>query len=199
MRKQFNDVWIGSNGTGKTSLMIEACIYYMQYNPRKRWLWVLPDDAEEKLYEVEEIEVQDLETFTGIKKIFIDNEKLFDKFVEVFSRKDFKFHGCLACDDLGVIMRRRPEAILRLFRRRRQPNIEFIWSFHGLRTEVPPSFYTYVNSIILFRTSDNHRSTMDLLPDAKQEVFEEAYTRIQRITEINPHYHEEIVINPLDM
>ena len=205
MRKQFNNVYIGSNGTGKTTLLIKIAIAYLEANPSKRILIILKDDDEEKFWDIEEIEKEEVLNFEGVKKLIIESHKDFEYITAQFkSRKDKygnrlinKFNGLFICDDLGAAMNRRPDDILNMFKRRRQINIDFIWAFHGLRTDVPPAFYTYVNTLCLFRTSDNHTHTMAELPADKAPIFEAVYNRVQEKTETEPHYCEEIIINPL--
>lgn len=196
-RSQFNHVFIGSNGTGKTTVEIQVAIDYLQNNPTKRVLFVIPDDGEEKLEDVPEITIKELRDFEGVAKFIPDSEKDFDKFLELFSDKTYQFNGLFIGDDLGVILSRRPQQVLRLFKRRRQANIDFIWSFHGLRCEVPPQFYTYVNNIYLFGTSDNHEDTLKELPHGKRDAFEEMYFRVQDKAVGQFNYYEELIINPI--
>lgn len=206
-RKQFNDVWIGANGSGKTHKMKELALLYSASNNLKRCLFVLPDDGEESLWKLSEIEKEELVSFEGIKKLILDDENDFEFITDTFKpfinqngEKEYRrFNGLMLCDDLGTMINRRPKHILRLFKRRRQPNIDFIWSFHGLKTDVPPSFYTYVNRIVLFRTSDAHEYTMQQLPEHKRNEFLEIYKRVQHITETEPHYCEELILNPLSI
>lgn len=206
-RKQFNDVWIGANGSGKTHQMLQAAFLYATSNEFKRVLFVLPDDGEESLWTLSEIEKEELIYFEGVKKIILDDEDDFEYITDTFKpfidtdgeKKFRRFNGLMLCDDLGTMLNRRPNEILKLFKRRRQPNIDFIWSFHGLRTDVPPSFYTYVNRLILFRTSDSHEYTMNQLPESKRDEFLDVYRRVQKITETDPHYCEELIINPLSI
>lgn len=205
MRKQFNDVWIGANGSGKTFLEKKVAFEYASENILKRVLFVLPDDGEESLWSLSEIEKEELIYFEGIKKLILEDENDFEYITDTFKpfidetgeKRYRRFNGLMVCDDLGVMINRRPQEILKLFKRRRQPNIDFLWSFHGLKTDVPPSFYTYVNHIVLFRTSDAHEYTMQQLPEAKRSEFLEVYQRVQKITETEPHYCEEIILNPL--
>jgi hypothetical protein len=196
-RSQFNHVIIGANGTGKTTFSFEVAIEYLNQDHRKRILFIVPDDSEEKLDNIEEISFNQIKNFSGVKKFVAENEKIFDKFLEIFADREFKFNGLIICDDLGVILSRRPNPVLRLLKRRRQSNIDFLWSFHGLRCEVPPSFYTYVNNIYLFSTSDNHEETLKELPHNKKDSFENMYFRVQKEAENKFNYFEELIINPI--
>lgn len=207
-RKQFNDVWIGANGSGKTTKLMRLAFLYAMANELKRVCFLLLDDNEEALWELSEIEREELLYFQGIKKMILESEEDFVYITDLFKPvinditglKEFRrFNGLFICDDLGSMLKRRPTEIIALFKRRRQPNIDFAWSFHGLRTDVPPAFYTYVNRIVLFRTSDSHEYTMEQLPENKRDEFLDVYRRVQRITETDPHYCEEIILNPLNI
>lgn len=180
-------------------------IKYMESNPLKRVLFAIPDDAEEKLWNIQEIDKEEILYFEGAKKIIIDEEADFDYMAKLFlpevsetgERIINRFNGLICCDDMGTNISRRPVNILKLFKRRRQPNIDFTWSFHGLKTDVPPAFWTYVNNLILFRTSDPHEYTMECLPENKRDEFLEMYRRVQKISETKPHYCEQLIINSL--
>lgn len=196
-RSQFNHILFASNGQGKTTFEIEIAINYLKNDLRKRVLFLLPDDGEEKLYQVKEIEINELQSFKGVAKLFVDSQKIFDTFLDIYSDENNKFNGLCICDDLGGVIGKRPEALYRLFRRRRQCNIDFLWSFHGLHCDAPKGFYTYLNNIYLFRTSDNHEQTQKNLPIQKQAEFFDAYFRVQEKSEEQFNYKEEIIINPL--
>lgn len=202
-RKQFNRVLIGGNGSGKTTLEIEIMIDYAKKNKWKRQLLLVPDDGEDKFDDVEEIEAtaQALRTFTGIKKIIVEDVKIFDLILQVYTDKSqpgySKFNGLLICDDMGVMLSRRPEQVIKLFKRRRQANIDFLWAFHGLSTDVPKSFWGYVSSLILLQTSDNHEDTMKKLALDKQAEFLDIYKRVQVEAKRVPWYCEELILREL--
>lgn len=205
-RRQLLTLIIAANGYGKTYLQVDLAIQYIEACPEKRVLFVLADDGEDKTAGLTEIGRSELLTFTGVKKYIIEDASDFEYLADLFKsyrddktglRVQRKFNGMMCCDDLGGAMNRRPKEILNFFKKRRQPNIDFLFAFHGLKTDVPPSFYTYVTSIILGRTSDNHNYTKDLLAEDKQDEFEQAYRRVQKETLTNPYYKEEIIINPI--
>lgn len=207
LRKQFLILIIGGNGSGKTYLAIQIAIQYLKSYPNKRVLFILSDDGEKKLWEIEEIGLNELNTFQGVKKIIIDSAKDFEFIADNYksyrdeqgNRVQREFNGLMVCDDLGGAMNRRPTEIINFFKKRRQPNIDFLFIFHGLRTDVPPAFYSYINKIILFQTSDNHEDTMRHLPIDKRKYFEDKYLEVQQLAKTNPHAKVEIIINPLNI
>lgn len=215
IRKQINDVLFGGNGSGKTTLVLQIVADYIEKNPEKRILFILPDDQEKKLRWIEEIPLNGLETFTGIKKMIIEEEQFFGRLIDKIAPphapkcgyhngdlcncgardKGLRFDGLMVIDDPNKYMSRRPKDVLRLFVRRRQPNLDMLWCFHGLRNVVPPSFYTYVTRLIIFQTSDDYGPTYDLLPENKREEFLDIYRRVQRIADTeDPHYCEELIL-----
>lgn len=205
MRKQFNTVMFGGNGCGKTTFLLEIIDNYLTQNTFKRVLLICPDDSEEKLDFIEEIEEGELPYFSGIKKICTRDVKIFDRINKLFlpenkAERDTKpkFNGLLIIDDAGVILNRRDECVLDLFRRRRQANADIITIFHGLRNEVPPSFFAYTSNLIIFQTADNPKKTLELLPPAKQAEFLTIYNRVQKNALKNPYYKEELILRPFN-
>lgn len=204
IRKQFNRVLIGGNGSGKTLLELEIMISYAEQNPWKRQLLLVPDDGEEKFDSIEEIEptAEALRNFRGIKKIVVENTNVFDLILQTYTDRKApgfsKFNGLCICDDMGVMLKKRPDEVVKLFKRRRQTNIDFLWSFHGLHTDVPKIFWGYVSSLILLQTSDNHEDTLSKLPIDKQAEFLAMYQRVQQgAKDIAPWYCEEMILRSL--
>lgn len=195
MRKQFNDIVFGGNGSGKTTFEIKVVLKYLENNPRKRVLFIIPDDSEEKLDVVPEITLDDLKTFKGVAKLVAENDKIFSQLLEFFSDKNNKFNGLVVADDCGVFLKRRPENVLKLFKRRRQLNIDFLWSFHGFNTEIPRAFFAYVNRLYIFETSDSTKWTRELLPIDKQAEFDFKYNEVQTLARKGVKYQfRELII-----
>lgn len=205
-RKQFFIIIIGGNGCGKTTLMLKIAQMYFKANPKKRGLIGVADDGEKKLRGFKYITKQQLRVFTGIKKIMIEEEQDFldiaNTYKPVYNEKTGQFDcnqfdGLMIFDDLGGVMSRRPEPLLKFLKKRRQPNVDILMVFHGLRADTPPSLYSYANKIILFKTSDDPEgATKNLAPTVK-EKFMKAYDRVQ--SHPDPHYYEEIEINTLSI
>lgn len=197
LRQQRNIVIFGTNGTGKTTVMLETAIKYLEQNFRsgKRVLCCIPDDGERKYDVIKEIPLEEhaLNNFVGIKKLYIEQEKDFGFLYSVYSsRRSAGFNGMAVFDDLGVLMNRRPENILKLLRRRRQINMDMLWNFHGLKTDIPLQFWSFVTDIILFKTGGDYKNTMERIDYNKREEFEKMYFRVEENAKSNPYYFERL-------
>lgn len=195
IRQQDMVLIFGTNGTGKTTQMLEGAIDYLESNYKygKRVLCCIPDDGERKYDVISEItsEPHQLENFSGIKKIIIEDKGTFDVMLRTYTAKtSIGFNGLCIFDDMGVVLSRRPEEVLRLLRRRRQMNMDMLWNFHGLTTDMPRSFLGFATKIVLFRTGDSHYDTMEKLPFDKRKQFEEMYFRVEEKCKTNKYYFE---------
>jgi len=205
-RKQIFAVAVGGNGCGKTTWMLKFAAAYFKSYPHKRGLFGVADDGEKKLRPFKIVTKNQLKTFTGVKRFFIENEDDFETLANaykpVLNEKTGQFEcnnfdGLLMLDDIGVVMSRRPEPFLNLLRKRRQPNMDILIVFHGFRKDVPPSLFTFANVIVIFKTSDDPEPTIKNMSPKLKERFMAAYNRVQ--DHPDPHYHEEVIINTLDI
>ena len=191
-RKQFNEIFIGTNGTGKTTEMLKGAIKYFEYpqNENKNFLIAVPDLSESKYDGIPEITVNDLGGSFGVGLIqaqYIDkgNKKAKSIYTEIYERyaaKGRKFNGLMINDDMGIMFGRRPVDIINMCTRKRQMNIDLMWNFHGLTTDCPPAFFKSVSGITLFKTEDNYIDTMKKIAMNKRKTFEESYFLVQAIT-----------------
>lgn len=188
MRKQFNEIFVGTNGTGKTTIMLEGVLAYTNApaNINKNILFLMPDFCESKYDDIPEIKINDLGGDFGIGKIMCftavgKNKSIYAELYERYALKDKRFNGLIVSDDMGASFKRRPEDIITLASRKRQLNIDFFWNFHGLTTDVPKSFWRSVSGITLFRTADDYRDTMDKISGDIQNEFRNSYFKVQAI------------------
>lgn len=196
-RKQINELFFGTNGTGKTTNMISLAVSYAELNPKKNVLFLMPDDSEKKYDEVPIISEKELLTDFGIAKIICgmpeskSQKSIYTKIYEMHNKADVKFNGLLVNDDMGSLLNRRPNDVLTLLSRRRQLNIDMFWNFHGLTTDVPKSFWRYVTGITLHKTTDDYKDTLEKIGNKKDE-FLSAYNEVQEVSKQNPYFNKHI-------
>jgi hypothetical protein len=194
-RQQKAVLFFGTNGTGKTTKMLLGAASFLKSNPHKRILALLPDDGERKFDIFREVRpnINDLREFEGLGKIYCEDRKVLKLIYKTYTERDKPpFSGLMIFDDPGVILNRRPEEALLLLRRRRQMNADMFWNFHGLHTDMPRAFFTYTTDIVLHRTQDDHHDTLNKLPENKQAAFEQMYRRVQKISEQDKYYAEQL-------
>ena len=172
---------LGTNGTGKTTLLREI----LQKSNQKA-LVITPDDIEWQQCEAVELNSAGGFNFTGIRRhIFnpakrngtLDRLEYFKKGVMVFD--DCRAYLSSATDD----------RIRRLIIRRRQRMVDVFAVGHGFN-EVPPVFFTFATDIVLFRTTDNIARRRNCLKDFDRMA--EAQNRVNKQAVKNPHYFEII-------
>jgi len=210
-RKQFNAIWFGAQGSGKTRELIKLILEYTAVNPKKRALFIVPDDLEPKLDVVPEIEIYDIPTFTGIKKLLAgkktiewmreyylpDPSKLNRKQRDYLKENPRRFNGVVALDDPGTYIGSRPEDLYEMFSRRRQLNADFISTFPGLRKKAPPGYYGYATHLRLWETTDTPEELVKEIAADKRDEFLELYARVQAGAKSNPYFSDEMVIRPI--
>ncbi len=190
--KQFNMVMFGTNGTGKTTEFIDIMSNYIiekeKLGMKKNLLLCVPDDTEKKYDWLPEIEMQDIHGDFGLAKIICNvnldksdkkSRTVYQTIYENYAAKRRQFNGIVCNDDMGVLMSRRPNDILAMNGRRRQMNLDLLWCFHGLTTDCPPSFIKTVTEIVLFKTTDDHKDTMNKISSDKRQSFEDTYFKVQ--------------------
>lgn len=192
LRKQFNELYFGTNGTGKTTNMLTNALKYMRapVNANKNMLCVMPDFSESKYDNIPEIQINDLGGNFGIAKIMANEIAKGDKksksiYTEIYERyavKGIRFDGLIINDDMGGMFGRRPEDINRMLSRKRQMNMDLMWNFHGLTTDCPRNFFKSVSGITLHKTEDDYEDTMNKIANNKRSMFEEAYFQVQAVT-----------------
>lgn len=190
--KQFNEILFGTNGTGKTTEMLNIFNSYMDgkesIGQEKNALFLMPDDSEKKYDGIPEIHINDIHGDFGIAKLICNvnfdksdkkTKTIYELLYERYALAKRQFNGIVINDDMGGLMSRRPNDILTMLSRRRQMNMDLIWNFHGLTTDCPKAFFRTVTGIILFKTTDDHTDTMNKIGRDKHDMFKEAYFEVQ--------------------
>lgn len=151
MRDSEVSVFVGFNGTGKSSL-IEEFVRVEVQKRKGRALIVCPDPFEWKQYPI--LDPKKPGAFANMRS----PHRL------IYSEGDIKliadpytgyFDGLLAFDDCRAYTKPYIQDALRtLIIRRRQRSHDIIAAGHGF-TEIPPVFFTYANRYAIFYTQDN--------------------------------------------
>ncbi len=170
---------IGTNGTGKTTLL-----RHIITSGTQRALIVTPDAAEWLEYAENDLSTPEKVSFTGI------NRHIFNPHTESLSKIGFFSRGILVFDDCRSYLRAATdERIHDILIRRRQRMIDVFAVGHGFN-EIPPVFFTFCSDIFLFRTTDNIVRRKNCLKD--YERMQQAQVRINTKAQKEPHYFEHI-------
>lgn len=144
-------VIIGTNGTGKTTLL-----HRIVHNAAQKTIIITPHDMEwretdpngQPLYPDNQLLMREDFEYTGIQKHIFDPERTL-KAIRNFRRGLIVFDDCRAYLDA-----RTDKAIHTLMISSRQNMVDMIFVAHGF-TEVPPKVFTFATEYFLFRTEDN--------------------------------------------
>ena len=171
------NVFIGFNGTGKSTLIQKAVDVECEAR-QARALIVTPDPFEWK--HLPEIDIKDPDCFTAIKEpsklVYAPGD-----LIKIADQYNGFFNGLLVFDDCRCYMKANVQEALRtLVIRRRQRSHDIIAAGHGF-TEIPPVFFTYSNRYALFYTQDN--------PQRRKEEIGASFPAIlQAINDVNAMY-----------
>lgn len=186
-RKSEHIIILGTNGTGKSTLLKELV---EQANKKgRRALIITPDPVEWQGVEEIEPESQFLRQggFKGVRKIVYYSEA---ETLEPISK--YYFDGVLIFDDCRSYFGSQTHPVLKtIFIRRRQFMRDVVIVGHGF-TDIPPQYFTYTTKFILFKTTDNMVKRKNTISnfEAAQKVVE----RVNRKAMANPHYKEVLKV-----
>ena len=178
-------VIVGTNGTGKTTLLKEIVAAELK-KPDGHVLIITPDDAE--WLNVPEVHPQFPERmtrYTGARRSITtasEAETVLNNIRQYFTR------GLLVFDDCRAYFKPSTSAILEtIFVRRRQMMIDICAVGHGF-SKIPPAFFAYTSHLALFKTTDPVTTRKDRFDDITR--WEAIQKRINTQAISNPHYHE---------
>ena len=192
MRMPFLTLIIGTNGTGKSSLIKNKFIPN-ELNNNGKVLIVLPDDADEHWINLQTItKISDFKNFkTGIRKI------IYVPGAMQVIRQNYK-NGLLIFDDfrgLDIEKKAEIEALRKIAIRRRQAGLDIIIVAHGVTDIIPGFLIRYASHIILFMTLDNIASHKQFF--LNYELIRQKQSIINEKAKQNPHYYQIIQLRSL--
>jgi hypothetical protein len=172
---------IGTNGTGKTTLVLND--FVAKY--KNKVLIVDADGMEQKWQQFPLIEPQQISNPTHrITRVLMQDEKTTIENISNFT------NGLVVLDDCRVYISNRLEKpFRRLFIRRKQFCQDQIAVAHGI-SEIPSTFWTYATHLILFKTTDSYlrQSSKDNIPRAKIDDINNAINFLNNQNDIHKSF-----------
>lgn len=179
-------VILGFNGTGKTTILERI----LKESGQKS-LVVTPDDIEWRGYDAVELRRSDEFVYDGIRRhIYTPGTKKKGARDCTLDRLEYFLNGSIVFDDCRAYLgSSTDDRVRQLIIRRRQRMVDVFAVGHGFN-EVPPVFFTFATTIILFKTVDNISRRKNCLKD--YERMEAAQKRVNEKAKKDPHYFEVI-------
>jgi len=169
-RIRYLTVIIGTNGTGKTSLIKKIISKFNQSGSRA--LLVTPDDAEYTyLKDYPLIDSKEFD-FKNVRKHIFEPNHTFNAISNNYRKGAVFFDDCRSYIPNNLESEKEFRNILI---RRRHKEIDVFIIAHGF-TDIPPKIFTYVNKYIIFKTTDPIVKRKDTI--LNYEAVEKAVKRI---------------------
>lgn len=176
-------VIIGTNGTGKSTLAKKLIANELKKND-SHVLIVVPDDMEyNNIPYVHPKFTHRIASYVGARKV-IYGAGLLENIGANFRNGMVHFEDCRAYFTASL-----DGALHSLLIRRRQKMLDIMVVGHGF-TEIPPKFFTFATTFILFKTIDNIARRRDCIQNF--DVMAAAQQRVNQRAKTNPHYYEVI-------
>lgn len=187
MRDAYLTIVLGTNGTGKSTIVGKQFIDIELKNQNGRVLIVTPDDSEwQHLTEVKNI--KELSSFTGIKKVIYTPGTM-----QVIHNK-YK-NGLLVFDDFrafDIEKQTEKEALRKIAIRRRQKSRDTIIIAHGFTDIIPSFLLKYASHYVIFQTLDNIKLKKNYF--INYELMERTQAEVNQKAKTKPHFCKLIEI-----
>ena len=184
LRKTTMTVVIGTNGTGKTTLLKKIVAGFLKN--KRRVLILTPHDREwENVPLVSSRFPTRIEWYAGARRM-IYNKGSLELIIENFRNGVLIMDDCRAYIKAGL-----DETLHSLLIGRRQMDIDIFAVGHGF-TEIPPKFFTFATTYILFRTTDVIERRRPYIMN--YEAVEAAQKAVNQLALTNPYANRIINI-----
>ncbi len=170
---------LGFNGTGKTTLLKQIL-----QDSGQRALVITPDCVEWTEYPENELNTKKDYLFTGINRHIFNPETTLKR-VLLFKKGIILFDDCRAYFQDATA----PE-VRQLLIRRRQYGVDIFAVGHGF-TQVPPVFFTFANTYILFKTVDNINRRKDCISQ-NFDFIKQSQLYVNEKAKVDPHFYRII-------
>ena len=173
------DAIVGAVGSGKTTFLRESVVMPMS-EAGHRVLIVTPD-----VKEWSEVDIlasyEDIETFTGIKRMIYKPKRL-ENIQKYYS------NGVLVFDDCRLYINAQSDDFMRWLQiRRRHQGIDLFSVFHSL-AQIPPIYFTFISNIVLFHSLGNiKKRTNEIDEHLIQEIAEAKSAILNDVNKGNPY------------
>jgi hypothetical protein len=176
-------VIIGTNGTGKSTFAKKLIANELKKKD-SHVLIVVPDDLEyPNIPYVHPKFTHRIATYVGARKVIYE-PGLLDNIGANFRNGMVHFEDCRAYFRASL-----DESLHSLLIRRRQKMLDIMVVGHGF-TEIPPKFFTFATTYVLFKTIDQISRRRDCIQNF--DVMAAAQARVNERARTNPHYYEVI-------
>lgn len=146
-------VIVGTNGTGKTTLLRQIL-----ENSGQRALVITPDDVEWTDCPENELRCKSDYVFTGIQRHIFEPKHTLNAIT--YFRK-----GIIVFDDCRSYLSDKTDDSFRsMFIRKRQRELDIFAVAHGFN-QIPPVFFTFANEYFVFHSTDNIVRRKNCIPD----------------------------------
>jgi hypothetical protein len=182
-RQPKNILFIGTNGTGKTSNLKKLVVAELKKKD-SHVLIVVPDDMEWNMVPfVNSRFPERIRSYVGARKIIY-----FPGLLQIIS-DNFR-EGLLIFDDCRSYFTASTDPeLLNILIRRRQKMLDVCAVGHGF-TQIPPAFFTFATHYVLFKTIDNIDRRKNVIQNF--EEMKAAQLRINEKAKTDPHHYELI-------
>lgn len=176
---------IGTNETGKTTFMMDIIKSY-----KRNVLVLMDDDSEDSFDNFSVIENKDIPFYRGKAVCLVDYSKKAKKevFKIIYDSFGQNTSGGLLCfDDAMSFLSSRDEEVMRIFKKRRQRQMDIILNCHGA-SEYPVNLIRNTTHFVICPTTDSISEIKKRISPSIVDDFVRCVNHVNEIGRTNPYY-----------